>query len=143
MGVRQATVDCPGGSSRRRAAPSVRRHSARRPACCFFSPGGRGSDPSFSSHRTPGRAVVIGQTDGMLVLVVLQALSGHASCGGTGPHSRSENSYPADVLGLCAHERTEQLEVLDCILNNCILIHCCNVYELSLSSNCYFSIVVL
>jgi len=56
----------------------------------------------------------------MPVLVVLQALSGHASGGRTGPDSRSENPHRSDVLGLCADERTEQLEVLDCILNNCV-----------------------
>ena len=58
-----------------------------------------------------------------LRLVALQALSGSVAGGRSGLDQRSKNSHRTDVLGLCAHKRNEQLEVLDCILNASNFVH--------------------
>jgi len=52
------------------------------------------------------------------MVVALQTLSGSITGRRIGSDSRSENPNRADVLGLRAHKRTEQLEVLDCILED-------------------------
>jgi len=65
------------------------------------------------------------------VLVGLQTLSGSVTGGRSESDSWSENSHRADVLGLCAHKRTEQLEVLDCILRTINLMHICTVTKKS------------
>jgi len=97
----------------------VHRHSARRPALLFWAAGG----PAITrlSDAGPCRGGLLNYR--VFVLVVLQVLSGPTSCGGTGEDSWSENPHRADVHGLCADARTEQLEVLDCILNVCISIY--------------------